>query len=259
MIDSIMSLNIEFFILTCMSHKYLLCFHDYSIWNYKEVTPILHELKDIAGAPFSILVIPDVRGASESQIQDFRKVLLDLHQEGFELALHGFLHKADMSLARSYLGHFQLKMTNNEAEFAGLNKATSRSLLNKSVKAWNDLINQGEFLGKRIHPAAFVPPTWYGNPYLSGQARKSNLQFESRFTLEPIIGNTIASPVVSFAGIPRSMEKWAILFGKFMLKQPFGRPRIALHPCDFPRLKDEIVQLIQQARLSSKISYYRDL
>lgn len=242
-----------------MSHKYLLCFHDYSIWNYQEVTPLLHELKDIAGAPFSVLVIPDVRGATESQVKDFRKVLLQLHQEGFELALHGFQHKANMSYSRSYKGHFQLKMTNNEAEFAGLNKSKSRLVLNKSVEAWNYLINQGECLGQRIHPAAFVPPTWYGNPYLSGQARKSNLKFESRFTLEPIIGNPIFSPVVSFAGIPRSMEKLAFVFGKLMLKLPFGRPRIALHPCDFPRLKTEIIQLIQLARLSSKISYYRDL
>lgn len=242
-----------------MSQKYLLCFHDYSIWNYQEVTPLLHELKDIAGAPFSILVIPDVRGATESQVQDFRKVLLELHRDGFELALHGYQHKADMSLSRSYLGHFQLKITNHEAEFAGLNKSRSRNILNKSIEAWNNLINQGEYLGRRIHPAAFVPPTWYGNPYLSSQAHKSNLQYESRFSLEPIIGSSVFSPVVSFAGIPRSMEKLAFLFGKLMLRQPFGRPRIALHPCDFPRLKKEIVQLIQLARLSSKITYYKDL
>ena len=41
-----------------MARKFLLCFHDFSVWNYQKVTPILETLKDIAGAPFSILFIP---------------------------------------------------------------------------------------------------------------------------------------------------------------------------------------------------------
>ena len=42
-----------------MSRKFLLCFHDFSVWNHQKVTPILEELKDLAGAPFSVLFIPD--------------------------------------------------------------------------------------------------------------------------------------------------------------------------------------------------------
>lgn len=242
-----------------MSHKYLLCFHDYCIWNYKETTPLLYQLKEVAGAPLSILIIPDVSGAKEKEIHDFRQTLLQLHQEGFELVLHGYAHKANMSYPRSYKGLFQLKITNSEAEFAGLSRSKSRSLLNRSITAWNDLVNQGESLGLRIHPTAFIPPTWYGNPYLLGQVRKSNMHFESRFTLTPIIGNTIISPVTSFAGIPHCLEKLAFLFGKFMLKQPFGLSRIALHPCDFPRLQNKIFHLVRLAAKTGKITYYRDL
>ena len=31
-----------------MARKFLLCFHDFSVWNYQKVTPILEELKDLA-------------------------------------------------------------------------------------------------------------------------------------------------------------------------------------------------------------------
>ena len=69
-----------------MARKFLLCFHDFSVWNYQKVTPILETLKDLAGAPFSILVIPDTETAPSDTVRDFRATLAQLKSEGFELA-----------------------------------------------------------------------------------------------------------------------------------------------------------------------------
>ena len=71
-----------------MARKFLLCFHDFSVWNYTKVTPVLEELKDLVGAPFSVLVIPDTEKATDESVQGFRETLLRLKSEGFELALH---------------------------------------------------------------------------------------------------------------------------------------------------------------------------
>ncbi|MCQ2098653.1 MAG: DUF2334 domain-containing protein [Fibrobacter sp.] len=242
-----------------MANKFLLCFHDYSVWNFKKVTPILYKLRDLAGGPFSVLVIPDTSAANKSLVQEFRETLWKLHDEGFELALHGYRHRAKLSPDRSYRGLFEMKLTNGEAEFSGLCKHKSKKLLKQAISAWDTLLNSERPDYRRIHPAAFIPPTWYGNPSLPNQVRKANMHYESRFALTPIIGYPLLSPVVSFAGIPRAAEKIAFLFGRLMLKTPFGYPRIALHPSDFPRLKKPIQELIKKARSSGKIMFYRDI
>ena len=64
-----------------MASKFLLCFHDFSVWNYRKVTPILEELRDLAGAPFSVLVIPDTEKSSPEAVQGFRETLLQLKNE----------------------------------------------------------------------------------------------------------------------------------------------------------------------------------
>ena len=84
-----------------MCKRFLLCFHDFSVWNYQKVTPILEELKELVGGPFSLLVIPDTENATDEAVENFRVALVKLKSEGFELALHGFKHKAEFSQGRS--------------------------------------------------------------------------------------------------------------------------------------------------------------
>ena len=134
--------------------KFLLCFHDFSVWNYRKVVPVLEALKDLVGAPFSVLVIPDTEKASAEAVQEFRETLLRLKGEGFELALHGYKHKAEFSQGRSYAGLVAMNLTHGEAEFAGLCKYESERLLSAGLSAWNELL-------EGVRPTAFIPPTWY--------------------------------------------------------------------------------------------------
>ena len=68
-----------------MAGKFLLCFHDFSVWNYQKVVPVLEELRDLAGRPFNVLVIPDTEKASPEAIDGFRAALLKLKAEGMSL------------------------------------------------------------------------------------------------------------------------------------------------------------------------------
>lgn len=228
--------------------------------------PILEEMKDFVGAPFSVLVIPDTEKASENDVAGFKAALAQLQEEGFELALHGFKHKAEFSQGRSYLGLLAMSLTNREAEFAGLSEYESTRLLQQSLNAWNKLFkssgeaDNSDETSKAAPPAAFVPPTWWSNSYLPMQAKGEGMLYEDRFSLTNKKGKRYASPVTSFAGIPNFAINPMCNLGELCMKLPFGTPRIALHPVDFPQLRPRIRHLIRAALCSNReIGYYKDL
>lgn len=238
-----------------MAKKFLLCFHDFSVWNYPKVMTILKSLKDLAGRPFSVLVIPSTEGASEGAVKGFRTALTELQAEGFELALHGFKHKAEFSQGRSYMGLIGMNMTGGEAEFAGLSEFESSRLLQAGLAAWKDL-----FAGENVAPAAFIPPTWYSNKFLPRQVRAEKMLYEDRFSLTTAAGRRFCSPVASFAGIPAATEGLALAFGKVILRSPVKVPRLALHPVDFPHLETAARDLIRVALNNKrKVVHYREL
>lgn len=228
----------------------MLCFHDLRVSNFREVLPWLFELQKELGEPFSVLVIPAVGGAEKGEVEAFVKVLLELQNAGFELALHGFEHAANRAFERSLYGRLALRATGGEAEFAGLGEQDSARVLEQSLAAWHALLE--------ARAAAFVPPTWHANGFLLGQVLKRGLVYESRFALFGG-GKKRFSPVTSFAGIPRALEGAAFAFGRMILNLPFGVPRIALHPCDFPRLKAPIFELVKTAKEGGKLMRYSEL
>ena len=245
-----------------MSRKFLLCFHDFSVWNYQQVLPILDELKDVAGRPFCVLVIPDTENATLEATQGFRDALVQLKSDGFELALHGFKHKAEFSQGRSYAGLIGMNMTSGEAEFAGLSEYESSRLLQAALSAWKTLFenSQQEQNGASLNPVAFVPPTWFSNKYLPGQVRAEKMLYEDRFSLTTADGLRYASPVASFAGIPKATEKTAIAYAALIMKLPMGLPRLAVHPVDFPQFRNVIHDTIRVAQNNNrKLVHYSEL
>ena len=245
-------LDFNYYIQSMARKKFLLCFHDFSVWNYQKVVPVLEELKDLVGAPFSVLVIPDTEKASAEAVQEFREVLARLQSEGFELAMHGYKHKAEFSQGRSYMGLIGMNLTHGEAEFAGLSEYESNRLLQAGLTAWSDLFD--------VRPVAFIPPTWYSNDHLRKQVRDLGMLFEDRFSLTTAKGKRLVSPVASFAGIPDFLVKPAFKFGELILKVPVGIPRIALHPVDFPTRAEAVRNLVRAALGSDReLVLYKDL
>lgn len=237
-----------------MCKRFLLCFHDLNVWNFRTVVPVLGTLKDLCGRAFSVFVIPCTEGADERTVAEFRDALHRLVADGFELSLHGYKHKAEFSQGRSYLGLMGMNLTGGEAEFAGLSEFESGRLLREAETAWAQLFTEDE------RPAAFIPPTWYSNRFLSHQVRSAGMMYENRFMVETASGRRYFSPVTSFAGIPEALMNAAFGFGKFILDLPVGLPRIALHPVDFPDRKAKVYDLVRAALGSDrKLSLYSEL
>ena len=127
-----------------------------------------------------------------------------------------------------------------------------------TLGAWKSLFADEN--GETEKPIAFVPPTWFSNKYLPGQVRAEKMLYEDRFSLTTVDGVRYSSPVASFAGIPNAAEKAAFIYAEGILKFPFGTPRIAVHPVDFPRLNDKIHDLVRLALgCKRKLALYRDL
>lgn len=225
----------------------MLCFHDLGISNFREVVPLLFDLREELGEPFSVLVIPAVGAQPKGEVEEFKAALARLEAEGFELALHGFRHVADRDLKRSFFGRAALLATGGEAEFAGLSEGDSRMVLEQSLAAWRALVGRAA--------AAFVPPTWHANDFLLAQVLRRGLVYESRLAIFGG-GKKHFSPVTSFAGIPPRFEGLALALGRAILKLPVGVPRLALHPSDFPHLKEEIFGLVRTAKRCRKLVRY---
>lgn len=184
-------------------------FHDINANNFSQVAAELQKCgSDIK---WSLMVIPGDLAVEAPK--EFTAQLLKWKKAGHSLYLHGYVHKADLSLKRSLWGKLVLRITNFEAEFAGLSVEDSDMLLQKALQSWQRL-NVGQ-------PEDFVAPAWYGRG-------------SSRFIIWKNARNRLSIPF-STAGIPKITVPFVNLCEKIYVKM-YGAfsflpvPRIVKHP-----------------------------
>jgi hypothetical protein len=199
-------------------------FHDVNVYNFSAVAAAVQEFdSDIS---WNFMVIPFLGNSGKEETENFTLQLLEWKKRGYNLHLHGYRHKADLSLKRNLLGKLALRLTNSEAEFAGLSKKDSKMLLLKALEEWQKL-NAGESHG-------FVAPAWYGSLFHLCK----DLGFENYgsrfFTWNRDKGLRLSIPF-SAAGLPKFLILFVKICEKAYLKfyKIFGFlpvPRIVLHP-----------------------------
>lgn len=147
-------------------------FHDVCVSNFLRIKAELQKYdKEIT---WNLMVIPFVETKENELYKDFISQLLEWKNNGYGLYLHGYKHKANLNLKRSFFGKLALYFTNNEAEFAGLSKKDSKNLLNEALFAWEKL-EVGEPLG-------FVAPTWHAPKELLNLCKNMGLEnYSNRF------------------------------------------------------------------------------
>lgn len=243
-----------------MGSKFFLCYHDLSIRNAKLAVPQIRRIADVAKSPISVAVIPDEM-QKESELDFFRTELESLSSDGFELLLHGTRHLAVKNSDRRLWGKMALSLTADEAEYAGLDECDSFRLLEQGIAFW-------EFLGLEL-PPCFVPPAWYGNPYLKKQVLHKFRYYEDRFAVYKKIGDPLESelfsvkkrmsPALSFAGLPRFSLNVVQSLACLALQSPFGTPRLVFHPVDFETIgESRILNMVRFAISKREKIFYRD-
>jgi len=202
-------------------------FHDVNVCNFSDVAAELQKFD--SNINWNLMVIPLSENTEKEQTEAFSLQLLEWKKNGNNLYLHGYRHKADSSLKRSLFGRLALRLTNSEAEFAGLSKKDSKMFLCEALKAWQKL-NVGEVQG-------FVAPAWYGSLfYLCKDLGFEN--YGNRFFMWNRDKGLRFSIPFSAAGIPKFLIPFVKICEKIYLKLYgiFGFlpvPRIVLHPSAF--------------------------
>lgn len=202
---------------------FLLSYHDVCSSNVELVASELDLLAKWGAPKWTLLVVPY---AENDEIASFREALLAWKAQGHELALHGFKHRADLSLPRDFWGKLALHFTGQEAEFAGLNAVDRAQVLENAIRAW-DRLGLGGAKG-------FVPPTWHAPEALAQQALQVGwLFYEERlrihFGCASRRGHQGSIPL-SLAGLSPMAQRFALFFANTILPFLPGIPRIVLHP-----------------------------
>lgn len=218
-------------------------FHDVSADNFEQIDTWIQLTKEILQTNPCLMVIPKVDDPVLKQ--EFHHWLKAQKESGCSLFCHGFSHKIDKSLDRSIPGVLQNKITDFQAEFAGLDLKTTKMLLNQSLNAFAEL-DVGKADG-------FVPPAWHAPAHLVDLCREAGLDFyEQRFFIYDLQSESkhrhFSFPISLFSENKLSFEisSW----GASVITERFRgtATRLALHPIDFAHgsRNSEMVDLLQK-------------
>ncbi len=235
--------------------KFILCYHSFSVNNFKKASVQIRKLAEAAGSPISIAVIPAFGAAPESEAEQFREELDKFVKEGYEIMLHGARHRADLSLNRSIAGKLALLVSNNEAEFAGIDERFTQALLKRSLALWKAHGN-----GK---PSGFIPPVWFGNKYLKEQALEIFDYYEDFHGIYQKVKGNIKktnSATLSFSILPTPLLGIAQTYACLRMLLPGGVHRLVFHDKDFRTIGEKrILNMVRYISTLREKIMYKDL
>ena len=219
--------------------KFILCYHSFSVNNFKKASVQIRKLAEAAGSPISIAVIPAFGAA----------------KEGYEIMLHGARHRADLSLNRSIAGKLALLVSNNEAEFAGIDERFTQALLKRSLALW-----KAHGSGK---PSGFIPPVWFGNKYLKEQALEIFDYYEDFHGIYQKVKGNIKktnSATLSFSILPTPLLGIAQTYACLRMLLPGGVHRLVFHDKDFRTIGEKrILNMVRYISTLREKIMYKDL
>ena len=235
--------------------KFILCYHSFSVLNYKKASVQIRKIAEAAGSPISIAVIPAFGAAPESEAEQFREELEKFVADGYEIMLHGARHRADLSIKRSISGKLALWFSNNEAEFAGLDERFTQALLKRSLALWKAHGNGS--------PSGFIPPIWFGNKYLKKLALDIFDYYEDYHGIYQLVDGRVKktrSGTLSFSIIPTSLLGIAQTYACLKMLLPGGVHRLVFHDKDFRTIGEKrILNMVRYISTLREKVMYRDL
>lgn len=219
-----------------MNNSYLVSLHDLRADQWTGCQWAFELFEKFALTGVALALIPK-RVEDRSLQEDFDRWCESL-QDVIWL-IHGFSHKADPNLKRSFWGQKIQQYCHDQAEFAGLNRKDCQDLLLQSKSHWN----------QRLKIEGFVAPTWHAPRLLKELCWENQWPiYESRLWLAkpeqrrfsfPISLPSLAHDNTWFNTIRMSL--WAIKYLPMNL-------RIVLHPEDFntPLRRARLNQFFQE-------------
>lgn len=193
----------------------------------------------------ALLVVPNFHGdAPLDRAPAFAKRLRALAEEGHEIYLHGFFHKADVQ--RGGLGTFvaQRVVSGGEAEFAELERDEAARRLDEGLRLLRDV---------GLAPTGFVAPAWAMPRWLVPMLAERGLTYtEARLAVIDLRDRRErASIPLNYASRSPGRLLSTVAFNRVARFARVAVPaRIAIHPADmrFSLLRRELDGLLAWAK-----------
>ncbi len=229
-----------------MTPKLIVALHDVWPGSQPACQALMKGLRERGITRVALMIVPDFAGqAPLTQNLEFVAWLKDLHQEGCELFVHGWQHRAESQSPRSLAGKWiNARLTQNESELAGLSSEVKTNIAHLGCEAC-------EAVGLPV--VGFTPPTWFGT-LPRRTLLDCGLAFQDRrFTIECVLTHRFhVAPALVW---PAQSGSKGISGGQAYLRlaRRFPLLRLALHPQD-SRHQDfwpTIEKLLGERRLQS--------
>lgn len=241
--------------------KVLVSLHDVSPRHADRCREILSFLKERGVPPVALLVVPDFHGGWPLDAHpEFVREILDWHEAGHELVLHGYWHRELEASAPQGSGlrtwFARRFMTGGEGEFLALSPEAVRERLDAGLALW-------ERIGLP-RPAGFVPPAWLHNGNLDpALAERGFAWTENHSGVRAPGGQFLSSPVISWASRDVVRRQGSRLVCPFLARRWKDEEilRVAIHPHDFdwPQLVRSIDGVLGTLGRRGTFASYRGL
>ena len=243
--------------MTLTPRQLIISFHDLHPGTRDCCEAFIKKSQELGAKHLSLLVVPRFHGqASFTEDSGFVEWLQSLADQGHDLCLHGYFHKADRVVGGPYQ---QLKgnvYTTGEGEFYQLNKSQAREKLMAGLR---------EFKAAKLPVYGFTAPAWLASPEAKTAIRESGFLYNTLWDgIElPASNLFIKAPTLVYSSRNswrRAVSKlWISLFHSWI--RHFHILRLAVHPIDFdyPGIETHLYKVLEKALRTRTTSTYRDL
>jgi predicted deacetylase len=237
-----------------------------ALYSLHDVTPAhgdlvlrgIDHLRQLGANKLTVLVVPDFHGrAPLSRHRDFVRALLQHLQPGDEVALHGYLHRADSWPSAGLAKWKSQLLTAGEGEFAALTWHQAAERMVDGLEMVQDTLQRPV--------QGFVAPAWLDNPAVRQAASDLGLRWcEDHLWIRDLRGHRkLYAPAVSLASrtLLRRLGSVAQAYAGSVALAAAPVVRLAVHPLDHtrPELVDAIEQVAGRWGRTHTPGVYRDL
>lgn len=223
--------------------KLVVSFHDLHPGSRTVCAGFLARLRELGVPRVTLLVVPCWHGAAPvSDDADCVAWLRSLVEQGHEICLHGFYHRADGvrgGLIRQLVGRHY---TAGEGEFYQMDRATARERLEQGMEILS--------VRAKLPVAGFTPPAWLMSAEAREVAKGCGLPYSTLFGYVDLLqtDELLAAPTIVYScrnAWRRCVSRvWVRLWAR--LQRGADVLRIAAHPGDFadPRVERSLYERI---------------
>jgi predicted deacetylase len=241
-----------------LSERLLLAsIHDVSPRFEREVDLLLDVLRAHVGNRIAMLVVPNHWGDAPIEPgSPFAARLRSWANAGFEIFLHGFLHRDDVRHARKSAKMRARFMTAGEGEFLGLTRAQASKRISEGRALIEDVI------GRPI--TGFVAPAWLYSPAALDALAECEMPIaeDHMHVWSPASDRQLArGPVITWASRTPLRLASSLAAASALRRAPLRVMRVGVHPPDVhhPVLLRSIETTLRVAARNRRPARYSEL